>query len=60
MRKFFLVNRLKGDFREIFSPGNIPPIRYTLTPISYMYMYMYMYKVYSSYCLLGCSIDWFL
>ena len=34
-KKFFLVNRLKGDFREIFSPRNIPPIRYVKKELIY-------------------------
>ena len=28
MQKFFLANRLKGDFRETFFPGKYTPIRY--------------------------------
>ena len=35
--KLFLVNRLKGDFCEIFSHGNIPPIQYILSDIMNMH-----------------------
>ena len=33
MRKFFLANRLKSDFCEIFSPENIPPVPETYLPV---------------------------